>query len=183
MDAFEEIVKLLLEKKGYWVRQGVKVRITKADKIALASPTMPRPEIDLVAFNPKRDELALIEVKSYLDSYGVYFEAVCTETDKLSTRYRLFTDSTYRDIVSKRVREQLMEEGLVLPSTVLRYGLAAGHIHSKREEAAIRVHFSDPGRNWLLITVEDMRTALGELAEQGWEDNAVIQTAKLLLRD
>ena len=47
MDAFEEIVKLLLETKGYWVRQDVKVDFTKDDKKSLNNASMPRPEIDL----------------------------------------------------------------------------------------------------------------------------------------
>ena len=67
MDAFEEIVKLLLETQGYWVRQDVKVNITKDDKKSLSNASMPRPEIDLAAFNPARNELMLVEVKSYLD--------------------------------------------------------------------------------------------------------------------
>jgi len=183
MDAFEEIVKLLLETKGYWVRQGVEVDISKDDKKTLNNATMPRPEIDLVAFSPGRGELMLVEVKSYLDSYGVYSDAVCTGKDKLSDRYKLFTDKEFRDLVSNRLREQLLKDGLILPSTTVRYALAAGHIHSKSDEATIRAHFGDKARDWVLYTAEDMRATLRDLSDAGWADNPVIQTAKLLLRE
>jgi len=62
MNAFEDIVKLYLEEKGYWVRQSVKVGISGDDKKALKLSTMPRPEIDLVALNMKENELLLVEV-------------------------------------------------------------------------------------------------------------------------
>jgi len=64
MNAFENIVRMFLEGKGYWVRQSVKVHISKEDKKALRLDTMPRPEIDLVALNVKESELLLVEVKS-----------------------------------------------------------------------------------------------------------------------
>ena len=74
MNAFEDIVKVYLEEKGYWVRQSVKVeKITSEDKKAIGLTTMPRPEIDLVALNAKENELLLVEVKSFLNSQGVYF--------------------------------------------------------------------------------------------------------------
>ena len=59
-------------------------------------PSMPTPEIDLVALDVKEDELLLVEVKSLLDSYGVYFEAVSDEKDKVAERYRLFTNRKFR---------------------------------------------------------------------------------------
>ena len=51
MNAFEEIVAQYLEALGYWVRRSVKVNISKDDKKAIGLPTMPRPEIDIVALN------------------------------------------------------------------------------------------------------------------------------------
>jgi Holliday junction resolvase-like predicted endonuclease len=79
MDAFEDIVKLYLEEEGYWVRQHVKVKITKQDKRDIGTYSMPTPELDIVAFNVKENELLLVEVKSFLDSQGVYYDVVVDE--------------------------------------------------------------------------------------------------------
>ena len=180
MNAFENIVTQYLEEKGYWVRQSVKVHISKEDKRALDLPTMPRPEIDLVALNVKEKELLLIEAKSLLDSYGVYFEAVSDEKDGLAERYRLFTNSKFRDIVTKRLREEYLEQGLINENTEINYALAAGNIHSSVDESKIRDYFSR--RGWKLFSPKEIKEKIVELSEKGWEDNLVTMTAKLILR-
>jgi len=183
MNAFEDIVKLYLEEKGYWVRQSVKVnKISKQDKLDIGLPSMPRPEIDLVALNVKKNELLLVEVKSYLDSYGVYFEAVSDKNNKLAERYRLFTDDKFREIVTKRLREEYLEQGLIDKNTAVNYALAAGHIHFPEDELKIKDHFSKQEEKWILFAPKDIKEKVKELAEKGWEDNPVTMTAKLILR-
>ena len=181
MNAFENIITQYLEEKGYWVRQSVKVDISKEDKRALDLPTMPRPEIDLVALNVKENELLLIEVKSLLDSYGVYFEAVSDENDELAKRYRLFTNSKFRDIITKRLREEYLKQGLINERTTINYALAAGNIHSSADESKIRDYFSRGG--WKLFSPKEIKEKVVELSEKRWEDNLVTMTAKLILRD
>ena len=67
MNAFEDIVKLYLEEEGYWVRQSVKVnKITREDKRKLNNYSMPTPEIDIVAYKAKENELLLVEVSLFL---------------------------------------------------------------------------------------------------------------------
>jgi len=179
VNAFENIIKLYLEEEGYWVRQSVKVNISTEDKKAIGLPTMPRPEIDLVALNMKENELLLIEVKSLLDSYGVYFEAVSDEKDELASRYRLFTDGKYRTIVTKRLREAYLKQGLINKDTTINYGLAAGHIHSGNE-AQIGEYFLRKG--WKLFTPEEIKGKVKELSTKGWEDDLITMTAKLILK-
>jgi hypothetical protein len=179
VNAFENIVKLYLEEEGYWVRQSVKVDISKEDKKAIGLPTMPRPDIDLVALNVRSNELLLIEVKSLLDSYGVYFEAVSDEKDKLAERYRLFTDSKYRKIVTNRLREAYLKQGLINEQTTINYGLAAGNIHSGNE-LHIRAHFLRKG--WKLFTPEQIKERVKRLSTKGWEDDLITMTAKLILK-
>jgi len=181
MNAFENIITQYLEEKGYWVRQSVKVDISKEDKRALDLPTMPRPEIDLVALNVKENELLLIEVKSLLDSYGVWFEAVSGEDRKFAGRYRLFTNSKFRDIVTKRLREEYLEQGLINEKTKINYALAAGKIHSSWDESKISDHFSR--RGWKLFSPKEIKEKVVELSEKGWEDNLVTMTAKLILKE
>jgi hypothetical protein len=183
MNAFEDIVKLYLEEEGYWVKQSVKVDISKDDKKAIGLPTMPRPEIDLVALNAKENELLLIEVKSYLDSQGVYWEVVCDEKNEYENakRYRLFTNKKFRTVVTKRLAEQFLKQGLINEKTKPNYALAVGKFHSPKDEENTRRHFSKKG--WKLFTPKEIKEKIRELSEKGWEDNPVTITAKLILRD
>jgi hypothetical protein len=181
MNAFEEIVKQYLETEGYWVRQSVKVEISKDDKKEIGLPTMPRPEIDLVALNVKENELLLVEVKSFLDSQGVYWEVVCDEKNEYpaAKRYRLFTDKKFRTVVTKRLHQEYLTHGLINEKTKINYALAAGKFHSERDEGKIREHFSRRGRGWKLFTPTDIKNRIREFAERGWEDNLITITAKL----
>lgn len=176
MNAFEEIVKQYLEAEGYWVRQSVKVEISKDDNKLIG---LPRPEIDLVAFKISQNEMLLIEVKSLLDSYGVRYEAVSGDDKKYAKRYRLFTDSTFREVVTKALNKQYLEQGLINKETKINYALAAGNIHSEVDEAKIREYFSKTGRGWKLFSPKDVKTSIRSFAERGWEDNLVTMTAKL----
>lgn len=71
MDHFENIISTLLEAEGYWVRQSFKVNLTKEEKRLVGKPSIPRPEIDLLALNFSRNEVLVLEAKSFLDSPGV----------------------------------------------------------------------------------------------------------------
>ena len=183
MNAFEDIVKLYLEEEGYWVRQSVKVNISKQDKRDIGTYSMPRPGIDLVALNVKENELLLVEVKSFLDSYGVYSEAITDEKDVFSKRYRLFTDSIFREVVTKRLREEYLKQGLVNENTKINYALAAGNIHSPADELEIREYFSKPERGWKLFSPKDIKDKIRKMSKKGWEDNLVTITAKLIQWD
>jgi hypothetical protein len=179
MNAFEEIVKQYLEAEGYWVRQSVKVEISKYDKKAIGLPTMPRPEIDLVALNVKQNELLLVEVKSFLDSYGVRYRSVAGKNKKHKNRYKLFTDSKFREVVTERLHEEYLKQGLINEKTKINYALAAGNIHSLADESKIREYFSKPGRGWKLFSPKDIKDKIKKFSEKGWDDNVVTMTAKL----
>ena len=184
MNAFENIVTQYLEGEGYWVRQSVKVEISKDDKKTIGLPTMPRPEIDLVALNVKENELLLVEVKSFLDSQGVYFVDVIGEEGEESwgaKRYRLFANSKFRKVITKTLREEYLKRGLINENTKINYALAAGNIHSSDDESKISDYFSQ--RGWKLFTPKKIKDQIKELSRKGWEDNIVTITAKLILRD
>jgi len=179
MNAFENIVAQYLEEEGYWVRQSVKIDISKEDKERIGKKTMPRPEIDLVALKVKENELLLIEAKSFLDSPGVRFYGVSDKNQKDAKRYRLFTNSNYRDIVTKRIREEYLKKGLINENTKIKYALAAGNIYSN-DEQKIKNYFAEKG--WRLFTPNELKNKIKELSEKKWEDNMVTITAKLILR-
>lgn len=183
MNAFEDIVRKYLEEKGYWVRQCVKVnRISKEDKRNLKKPSMPTPEIDIVALNVKKNELLLVEVKSLLGSYGVYYEAVTGKDPKDKDGYKFFWNSKFRGIVTARLEEEFLEQGFINKRTKINYALAAGHIHYPEDVPKIRDYFSKQKEKWILISPEDIKKKLRELATKGWEDNLVTITTKLILK-
>jgi len=177
MNAFEDVVRRYLEEEGYWVRQSVKVEITLEDKRAIGTYSMPRPEVDLVALSIKKNELLLVEAKSYLDSYGVYYEAISDPNDKGASRYKLFTSDVFRQIVTDRLKEQSLKQGLIKGNVNVNYGLAAGNIH-RGNEKPIADYFRQKG--WKLITPNQIRNFIEQLATRGWEDDLVTMTAKLL---
>ncbi len=185
MNAFEDIVKLYLEEQGYWVRQSVKVDISIENKRKLGTPSMPRPEIDLVAYKAESNELLLVEVKSLLDSYGVHFNAVVGEKgskadEKDARGYKLFNNKKWTGIVSKRLKEEYMKAGLINEETVLNYALAAGKIHGGVEgddEKKLVDYFKK--KRWILFTPDDIKTTIKSFSEKGWEDNIIVFTAKL----
>jgi len=183
MNAFENIVARYLEAEGYWVRQSVKVEISKEAKKMLKLSTMPRPEIDLVALNVKENELLLVEVKSFLDSQGVYFEDVIGKEGEESwgaKRYRLLANKKFREVVTAKLREEYLKQGLINENTKINYALAAGHIHSADDELQIRDHFSREG--WKLFAPKEIKEKIEELSKKGWEDDLVTITTKLILR-
>ena len=184
MNAFEDIVKLYLEAEGYWVRQSVKVEISKDDKKAIGLPTMPRPEIDLVALNVKENELLLVEVKSFLDSQGVYFGHAKIGDFPPNTwaarRFRLFANSKFREVVTKKLRQEFLENGLINEKTKINYALAVGKLYSPKDEPDTRAYFLEKG--WKLFSPKQIKDKVKKLAEKGWEDNPVTMTAKLILR-
>ena len=177
MNAFEDIVRRYLEAQGYWVRQSVKVDITKAQKVEIGTPSMPRPEIDLVAFNAKKNELVLIEAKSYLDSYGVYYEAIAYPKDEAAPRYKLFTNETFIRIVTEALIDQYMKCDLIKNKVKVNYGLAAGNIHKSDEKRLADLFHRN---KWILITPQQLREFVEQCATKGWEDDVVTITAKLL---
>lgn len=75
MDAFENVVVEILQRDGYWMRNVFEVELTKEKKRKIARPSSPRWELDVVAYSAKRNELLVVEGKSYLDSGGVAFHA------------------------------------------------------------------------------------------------------------
>lgn len=179
MNGFEDIVACHLEEQGYWVRRSVKVNISKEEKKRIGLPSMPRPEIDIVALKVREDELLLVEAKSYLDSPGVRYADVTGANSVWAKRYRLFTDDTFRRIVTERITEEFLERGLISREIRINYALAAGNVYSN-DESKIRDYFLE--RGWIFISPSEIKDTIRKLAEKGWEDNLITIAAKLLSR-
>jgi hypothetical protein len=169
---------MLFQQHGYWVRQGYKVDLTKEEKNEIGTPSMPRPEIDILAYKPKENELLWIECKSYLDSYGVRASSFADDGND-EKRYKVFTRPEYRRIISSRLLIQTYEIGLTLREPVLRYGLATGKIY-KREADDLKQLFKSNG--WFLYTPEWILEQLKVLSRGQYENNVATMVAKLIYR-
>lgn len=180
MDAFENVVAMLLERDGYWVRPEYKVDLTKEEKRAIGRPSCPRWELDIVAYKGASNELLVVECKSYLDSKGVSISGFDGSDDNAAKRYKLFNDDVLRRIVFNRLVLQLKEAGSCPPAPNLTLCLAAGRVASETDRVKLREHFGE--RGWLFWDDDWLHSALVNVSKCGYENEVLAIVAKLLLR-
>lgn len=181
MDALEAIYAAILENQGYWVKQNYKVRLVKEDKVAIGRQSHPDTyELDIIAFKPSEDKLLIVECKSYLDSGGVW--SVCfVPGHKYNKRYKMFTNDVLREIVYRRIVEQLTAQGLLShgePPTVA-LGLVAGKIW-KNDDEKLQALFDENG--WFLVPPSQVKAELAALIDSSYVNDPVVMAAKILLR-
>lgn len=179
MDSFEQVVATILDREGYWVRTSVKVRLTGDEKREIGRPSSPRWELDVVAYSGTRNELLVVECKSYLDSSGVRFTSFDGPTAENETRYKLFSDEVLRGVVLRRLESELVEQGFCPAGTVATLCLAAGKIYG--DPAPLRNVFAKNG--WRLIEVDWLVEGLRKLADESYDNSVASVVAKLLLRN
>ena len=179
MDYFEGIIKTILEHEGYWVRQSFKVNVTKQEKRDIGKHSIPRPEIDILAFNQKDNTVLALEAKSYLDSPGVRIDDLKMDYQIPDGRYKLFTCSNYRAVVFNRLKQELIDQGMANTNTKITLGLVAGKIYQSRSNE-LRDLFKS--RGWFFWSPEDLRDKVNLLARKSYENEPSIITAKILMR-
>ncbi len=179
MDAFEQVVAAILDRKGFWVRTSVKVSLTPEEKREIGRPSAPRWELDVVAYSGSRNELLVVECKSYLDSYGVRASSFEGPKAEEETRYKLFSDEVLRRVVLSRLESQLVEQGFCPPGTKASLCLAAGKIYG--DPAPLRAVFEKNG--WRLFEADWLREGLVSLADESYDNSVAAVVAKLLLRN
>lgn len=179
MDHFENIVATLLEADGYWVRRSFKVNLTKEEKVRIGKPSIPRPEIDLLAFKLDRNEIIAFEAKSFLDSPGVALDELRKRHTIPAGRYKLFTCEGYRTIVFNRLLADLVALGMATPKTQIRLGLAAGRVRSGQDDALATFMQK---RDWVYWSPALIKQKVETLARRGYENDPAIITAKILMR-
>ena len=180
MDYFETIVARVLEEDGYWVRRGVRANLSKADKVRLGKPSLPRPEVDLVAYKARSNELVFFEVKSYLDSPGVKV-AMLEQADEWesSNRYKLLTLKDYQRVVTATICKEYVAQGLIRPKPKIRFGLAIGNAPNG-ELPAIKKLAAKHG--WVYLAPDQIRKSIQRLASGPYENSPIVVTAKVLAR-
>lgn len=179
MDHFESILSTLLEAEGYWVRRSFKVNVTKEEKRQIGKPSIPRPEIDLLAFNFSKNEVFALEAKSFLDSPGVKLAQLQVEHDVPEGKYKLFTSHRYRSIVLSRLKQDLIACSMANSNTNITLGLAAGKVYQGRSEP---IRDFMVAKKWLFWSPEDIKQKVTALAVRGYENDPAIITAKILMR-
>ena len=181
MDAFENVVAEILQRDGYWVRNAFKVELTKEEKREIRRPSCPRWELDLVGYSAKRNELLVVECKSYLDSGGVAFRAFDGSDTRFASRFKLFNDSKLRRVVFARLRRQMADLGLITEETKIRLALACGKIARSTDREKLRDHFEKMG--WELWDREWLQEKLRKISKRGYENSQVYVVSKILLRE
>lgn len=180
MDYFESTVKTLFEREGYWVRQSFKVNLTKDEKRKIGKHSIPRPEIDLLAYKPEINVIYAIEAKSFIDSLGVKISDLFEKHEIPEGRYKLFTCKNYRTIVFNRLKIDLIENGMGNANTQIILGLVAGKVYQSKT-IEVRNLFQNEG--WFFWSPEDVRSKIISLANTSYENEPSIITAKILLRN
>ena len=181
MDQFEAVIGTVLEHKGYWVRRGFKVNLTKADKKELKNRSMPRPEIDLLAFKPKENAIIAFEAKSFLNSPGVKSADITNENLDLPPegRYKMFTSNKYRGKVLQQLKKDLIKDGLATKDTKIVLGLIAGNVCTG-QEATLAKHMKK--KRWEFWGPSDLKEHVQKLKKLNYENSPAIIVSKILLR-
>ena len=180
MDSFEQIVAKILDHQGYWTKIDYKVALTKEEKRQLNNPSIPRPEIDIVAFRPRENSLLWVECKSYLDSPGVRYIAFSGKGNVHSKRFKIFNNDEMRELIADRLVAQLLDEGLLHSKPKLKFCLVAGNIVNKNDRKKLHALFEQNG--WLLYDEYWVKNGLLELAKTGYDNDVAVLTAKLFDR-
>ena len=180
MDAFEEIVAGLLWEEGYWTTIGYKVNLPKEKKALLGKPSLPRPELDVLAYQASENRIIWVECKSYLDSQGIKINALIGEDKINSQRYKVFTWPLYRETVTKSLIKQVVKMGLTKPAPTIEYCLASGKIATDDDREKLHLLFKKNG--WLLLDEYWVKRGLEKLANKGYQNDVAIIVAKLFSR-
>ena len=181
MDHFETIACTLLEHAGYWVRRSFKVELPQEKRDALGKSSMPRVEIDLLAFKPSENLIVAFEAKSYLDSPGVSFKEIKATHKRPKGRYKIFTCKGYREVVLKRLKAELIKRGMATKKTEIKLGLIAAKVHGGAEKASeLAAYMSKNG--WEFWRPSYIKTRLKKLSNLDYENDVAVLVSKILLR-
>lgn len=178
MDAFENLMALLLRREGYWTTTSYRVDLDKAQKRAIGRHSTPRWELDVLAYRGSTNEVLVVECKSFLDSPGVIFRNGVFEPEE---RYKLFSEPNLRDVVLGQLGEQLHRDGLCRAEPTIRLGLATGKIASKSDREGLAQHFV--ANRWELFTDKRIKQMLEQTAEAGYENEIALVATKILTRN
>ena len=178
MDSFEHVVAAVLHRQGYWIQPSCKVELTKAEKVRIGRHSSPRWEIDIVAYDARRNHVIAVECKSYLDSRGVQVSTFRGENEPDQAQYKLFFEPTLRKVVLGALVRQLLKQGFCRRAPGITLGLAAGKI--KGNEDWLKRYFIRKG--WILFNPRDLSSELKAMHKESYENTVAAIVSKLILR-
>lgn len=91
----------------------------------------------------------------------------------------MFTSRRYRSIVLSRLLVDLVSSGMANQSTKISVGLAAGIVYRGESESITNFMSANA---WMFWSPEDIKQKVTALAERGYENDAAIITAQILMR-
>lgn len=159
------------------MHRGYKIELTVEEKRALNNHSMPRPEIDLVAYKAATGELLSLECKSYFDSGGVHASDLLPG-GRYPKRYKMFVDAALREMVLRRLVDQLAASGAVVGTPVSRLGLVFGYA-TLANIAKLEEHFAQ--NDWAIFGPAWLREHLQKMALRSYDNQIASVVAKLLL--
>lgn len=203
MDAFEQIVTMVLETRGYWVRNGFWVDLSPQVRELIGRPTTPRWELDMLAFRPGNKEVIAVECRSYLDAIGVTaqdfglprkvrnektgrMQKVPAPMSKTKitpeNRYKLFLDHNLRSVILNCLQAQLIDQGFITSDTKVRLGFATGKFRSGKDREEVRALFKKPSENLVLISDLEIQQELAQMSRMLNSNDVAMVASKILMR-
>jgi len=177
MEAFESLVAGLLRREGLWIIPQYKIVLTKADKAEIQQPSHPRVPIDILGYRAVTNTVLWIECKSYLDSTGVHKRAFDGSNPDAASKYKVFTNETFRVVATRRLLQQVVDQQLVPVGPGIDYWLVAGKV-ALESNAWLRQHFGNKG--WTLHDSTWVLQHLQQMSSAKYEDDVAVMVAKLL---
>lgn len=182
MEAFEQVVKVYLEDRGYIVTSGAKFPVPKeiVKKSGRREVQVHGYEVDLVA--ARFESLLLASIKSFFGSAGVGKQGFVGISDPSRrthfSRYTMFNDPVVRDGI---VREASKRYGY--PPERIRMGLFVGKFY-RPDETIVRQHLAGiclPGGPVEVVALADLVTTLLDVSRRKtYINDAVVMTLRVL---
>lgn len=170
MHAFEEIIRAMLETDGWWVVGDYRVDFSVQDKRDIGNPYTPGPGIDLLAYQPVDNRVAVIECKSLRDGLNNAEDF----QGKYRSRYRLFTDTDYQRMLLRRLHDQFDRDRMVRPGVAYELWLIARYV-SPRLRPDLNALFAEPhDPPWVLHGQEWLRDRLPRILSKANPDDAAV---------
>src|SRR5579863_2205771 len=138
MEAFEQLVSEFLWMEGCWVRNSVKIELTKGEKRLIGLPSCPRWELDIVAYNGRDNVLHVVECKNFAD--GVRASSFDGSNSKHAKRFKIFNKPKLRRVVFKRMCIQFWESRSCRKNPDVRLALACSKIRNEADRKVILAH-------------------------------------------
>jgi len=144
----------MFREHGYWLEFGYSFALAHEYRSDINIPDEAKITVDVLAYRPASNKLWWIVYPSSTmrtmlgQPLIVTYEALTTSGTLEATYFRLFNQQHYREVVSTRLIEVLINEGRALPDPILGFGLVCKELDPE-SRPAVEELFRQNG--WLLL--------------------------------